>query len=289
MTFPDSAKDTGGYVLGMRVFTDETIPNCRRCMVIAGTHAKTKERGWYAFCKKSGKIEAIGPHETFHKALRVLTLTKSCDSCEFNKYEQKASYLSLLDKRIKREMTEIFGKDHILSVVMGPLASFFEYRTYLDIVFKDCFGTRLFKSLPDDCIAVVDSIKPCQNARDFALKIQALAGIIDRINENEIRKFIKDKEKQQLKGSINILEQILKENVPNYPRHAISNLRNLMSLRSKMYPTHITSAEILVVLRNFGINRYPLEDWEKGWRKILALCSNSLGDLVKAMQGGNSE
>jgi len=284
MAFPKSAKDTGQDVLDMRIYTDEIIPNCKRCFVIAGTHIETKERGWYAFCKKSGKLEKVGPYETFHKALKTLALTQGCDSCEFNKYEDKASFLSLLDKKIKEEMIEIFGEDHILSVVMGPLQFFVENRNYLDINFEARFGKRLFKSVPDDPVAVVNLIKPCQNAVDFANKVQALTGMIDRINENEIRKLIKDKKKQQIQGSINILEQILKENIPNYPRHIISNLRNLMKLRNKMYPTHATSSEILVVLRNFGINKYPLDDWEKGWRKILGICSNSLGDFVKALQ-----
>jgi len=282
MTIPDSTIDTGRYILGMRVYTDEIIPNCNRCFMIAGTHIKTKETGWYAFCKKSGKMEKIGPYETVHKALRILTLTKGCDSCKFNRYEDKTSYLPLLDKKIRKELRESFEKE--LSVVMKPMHFFVEYRSFLDINFKERFGMRLFKSLPDDCVAVVDSIMPCRNARDFASKILALAGIIDRINKSEIRQLIKDKEKQKLTGSINVLQQLLEENVPNYPRHIVSNLRNLMSLRSKMYPAHATSSEVLVVLRNFGIDKYPLEDWEKGWRKILHLCSNSLGDFVKVLQ-----
>jgi len=285
LTFPDSAADTGRYVLGLRVYTDETIPNCKRCFVMAGTHSRTKERGWFAFCKRSGKLERVGPYETFHKALRTLTLTKGCDSCEFNRDPNKASYLPLLDERVKEEIVEIFGEDHILSVVMGPLQFFVESRNYLDINFKNRFGVRLFRPLTDDSVALVDLVKPCQNARDFAIKIQALAGLIDRINESEVRKIIQDKEKQQqLKGSVNLLEQIVRENYPNYPRHIISNLRNLMSLRSKIYPTHATSSEILVVLRNFGIDNYPMEDWEEGWRKVLRLCSNSLGDFVRLLQ-----
>ena len=282
MTFPDSARDTGREILDMRVYTDATIPNCKRCLVTAGTHIKTKERGWYAFCKKSGRLEKVGPCETFHKVLRTLTLTKGCDSCEFNRYENKEAYLPLLDKKIKEEFRDNFEKQ--LLVVIKPLHFFVEYRNFLDANFKQRFGVRLFKSLPDDCVAVVDSVKPCRNAKDFSLKILALAGMIDRINGSEIRKLIRDEEKRKLTGSISLLQQLLEENVPNYPRHIISNLRNLMLLRSKLYPAHATSSEVPVVLQNFGIAKYPLDDWEKGWRRILRLCSNSLGDFVKILQ-----
>jgi len=51
-----------------------------------------------------------------------------------------------------------------------------------------------------------------------------------------------------------------------------------------MHPAHANSSEILMVLRNLGIDKYPLDDWEKGWRKILTLCANSLVQLVEALQ-----
>lgn len=284
MSFPRRAKDTGHTVLGCHTYTDETLPKCNRCFVMSGLHAKTKERGWYAFCKKSGKLQKIGPYETFHKALKTLTLTQGCDTCDFNTSDAKTSYLSLLKERIQEELQETMGDEQVLHFVMGSLECFVKYRDYLDVNFKDSFGFRLFNTLPDDCIAIVSSIKPCNDDEDFSLKIQALAGIFDRMNIDEMRKLIKDKTKQNLKGSINLLEQILKENVPNYPKSIIFNLRNLMSLRSKMYPVHATSAEILVILRNLGINNYPLDDWEKGWKKIFSLCSNSLVELVEAFQ-----
>lgn len=284
MGMPKRAKDTGREIHGMRTFTAETIPNCNRCLVISGIHKKTKERGWNAFCKKTGKLEKIGPYDTFYEALKKLTLLKGCDSCEFNKSDSKATYLSLLKERIQEEAWETLGEEHILNVVYGPLESFVKYRNYLDVNFKHCFGFRLFNALPDDCIAVLTAIKPCKDYEDFSVKIQAFAGIFDRMNTEELRKLVQDVKKQNLQGSINLLEQILKEKIPNYPKSVIFNLRNLMSLRSKMYPAHATSAEILVVLKNLGIDKYPLDDWEKGWRKILTLCANSLVQLVEALQ-----
>jgi hypothetical protein len=76
----------------------------------------------------------------------------------------------------------------------------------------------------------------------------------------------------------------LKENFPKYPRYIISNLRNLLSLRSKMYPAHATASEIIIMLNNFGIGKYPLDDWEEGVSKILKLCSNSLSTLLTLVQ-----
>jgi len=282
MGIPNSVNDTRKYIFGMRTYTDELIPNCHRCLVIAGHHQKTKEIGYYAFCKKSGKVEHVGPYKSYYEALRTLNLTKGCDSCDFNKSELKEAYLPFLDEKFKEEMESLYGTDQELSVMMSPVQHFVESRNFLDVNFKYRFGIRLFQALADDSVAVIDLVKPCKDQKDFSLKIQALAGMIDRINEKELRNKIHKKE--QIIGSINVLEQFLKENAPTYPRHIISNLRNLMSLRSKMYPAHATAAEIIVVLRNFGIINYPLDDWEKGTRKIILLCANSLSDFVSFLQ-----
>jgi hypothetical protein len=46
-----------------------------------------------------------------------------------------------------------------------------------------------------------------------------------------------------------------------------------------MYPAHASASELLVYLRNFGIDKYPLEDWEAGFKKILGIIINSMADL----------
>jgi len=282
MGIPDSAIDTGKRIFGMKTYIDNLIPNCDRCFAISGLHGKTKERGHYFFCAKSKKLERVGPYKTYHEALRYLVLTKGCDTCSLNKFKLKKAYLPFLNDKVREEMQSIYGSGQEVTITLSPLRYFVEARNHLDVNFKSRFGIRLFQAMADDSVAVVDLIEPCKNQRDFSLKVQALAGIIDRINEKELREKISRKE--SIKGSINVLEQFLKEYAPNYPRHIISNLKNLMSLRNKMYPAHVNAAEIITILRNFGIAKYPLDDWEKGITKIIQLCGNSLADFVGFLQ-----
>jgi hypothetical protein len=283
MGIPNTARDTGTTILGIRTLTDELIPNCSRCFVMSGHHERTKEIGYFAFCKKSGKLEKVGPYKSYYEALKNLTLTKGCDSCGYNKLKEKDDYLPLLTEKFKKEMQSLYGKDEV-TITMSPVQSFVEYRKHLDVNFEARFGIKLFIPIADDPVAAVDLIKPCNKEKDFIFKIQALAGLIDRINGTELKNKIMKKEKDSIKGSINILQQFLIENFQHYPRHIVSNLRNLLTLRSKMYPAHATSAEIIVVLRNFGIDKYPLDDWERGFVKIMRLCANSLADLITLVQ-----
>jgi len=284
MVWPRSARKTGKSIAGVGVLTSELCPNCRLSIVIEGTHERTREKGWFAYCKKSGKLEKFGPYETLAKSLRYMTLAQGCDTCEYNKSDKKDEYLSLLDEEVQRELAEIFGEEHTYSVITGPLTSFVENRRAIDLLFKHIFGTRLFKSIPDDSVAIKDFITPCLTEQNFILKITALAGVIDRIEETDVKKIIKTRETKDMRGSINILEQILKENVPDYRTYIIKNMRNIMALRSKFYPTHAHSSEIIKILNNLGINKYPLENWDKGWIKILTLCCASFQGLIIDLQ-----
>ena len=285
MSMPNSVVDTGKSYLGCRIFTDNLIPNCNRCRVMSGNNRRTEERAYYAFCNKSGKkLEKVGPYTNYHEALKFLVLTKGCDSCSLNNSKLKDAYIPYLNEKFKEEMKVIYGTDQSLMLVVNPVNNFVESRKDLDLNFQSKFNFKLFVPLTDDGIAFVDLIKPCNSSQDFALKIQALAGIIDRLNEKALRENIKKKEEDKIQGTVRVLEQFLKENLPNYPLYTISNLRNLMALRSKMYPAHVTTSEIIVILRNFGIDKYPLDNWEEGLRKIIDICAKSLDDLTREVQ-----
>jgi hypothetical protein len=281
---PLSIVDTKTNLFGCRIFIDELIPSCQRCFVIKSNHEKTKEPGFFAFCKKTGKVEDVGPYTSYHEALKILTLTKGCDSCKYNNSKVKDAYLPYLNEKFKEEMSAKYGTDKSLSLVINPVNAFVQSRKYLDINFEAKFNFKLFLNVIDDSVGAVNLIKPCNDSMDFAIKIQTLAGIIDRLNEKELRARIKNKDKDKINGSLKLLEQFLKEYLPNYPPSTISNLRNLMALRSKTFPAHVTSSEIIVILRNLGIDRYPLDNWEEGISKIVTLCSNSLDALTSAIQ-----
>lgn len=283
MGIPDSVINKKKKFLGMNVFTDELIPNCGGCFVMSGTHEKTKEIGFYASCKKSGQLELVGPYKSYFEALKVLVETRGCDSCNLNKAELKEAYLPVLNEKLKEEIATIYGIGQPPSVIMSPLQLFVEARNYLNINFKAKYGMELFQPLADDLVAGFDLAKPCVDQRDFAIKIQALAGLIDRIDGSELKKRIKYKEGLK-SGSINALERFLNENYQTYPQYITSNLRHLLSLRSKIYPTHASTPEVIIALSSFGIGNYPLKDWDIGVSKILDLCSNSLYGLLTLIQ-----
>lgn len=281
---PKTAKRTGKFLQDLELITSEDVPNCSRCFVMVGHHKRTNEPGWYAFCKKTGKLESIGPQDSFNKVLKFLTLTKGCDTCQYNISENKDTYLTKIEEEIEKEALELLGEEHVLYRLKGNLYRFLEYRCYLDIHFNDIFGARLFKSLPDDAMAVADITMPCLNQKEFALKIQALTGLLDRINTNEIKELIQNPNKDKINGSINILETILKERLSNFSKKDISNIRSLFALRSKMYPAHSLTTDILKVIQNLGIESYPPDNWEASFQKILQLTTKNLEYLVKILE-----
>lgn len=281
--FPKDAKKTGTIVAGMEVVTTEVVPNCKLCYIISCHHQRTNEIGWFAFCKKTGKMDKFGPYKSIYEAIRTLILARGCDSCEFNTSSTKDTYLQEIDQQIEKEIKESLGEEHILTKIDTLYSQFMEYRMYIDISFKDRFGMRLFNSLPDDSVAILDLVKPCKNERDFALKISIIMGLIDRINP-EIKNIIKAENKEKYQRSVQIIEQILKENKNDYKPTIISNFRNLINLRGKLYPVHATGFELLRILRNFGIDQYPPEDWESGFTHICEIILNSLKNLNKEIQ-----
>ncbi|MCD6481738.1 MAG: hypothetical protein J7L31_05660 [Thermoplasmata archaeon] len=175
--------------------------------------------------------------------------------------EERTSFLILRsDRRIAKIADEIAQK-----------------RREINLIFANKFGVKLFK---DNEIAILDIRKLCANEEEFNNRIQALTTLIDEINVKELKKFIRNK---KLNGSVNILEAFLEEQLPNYNKTIIANLRNIITLRSKKYPIHRDDARFINALRYFGFRKYP-PDWGKLWEVVLKKYLESLKLLKKCIE-----
>lgn len=163
---------------------------------------------------------------------------------------------------------------------MDSLNNFVNAKQFLNINFDHKFGFKLFIPLIEDNIAILNLIKPSNGPTDFAIKLQFLANVI-RLDQKELLKRIKSSSKGELKGSLIILETYLSENLPNSCSGAISTLRSLMSLRNN-FPAHVTTSKIITDLKVFGIDGYPLKNWDNGIIKIINICAESL-DKIRTM------
>lgn len=174
-------------------------------------------------------------------------------------------------------------RNYTISVIVDPVSSIFRNRSIIDTQFKLKFGKRFFRATTDDGRAIVDISRPCQDERDFAYKIQALAGMIARVRKN-VRTLIRDEETRRgVKGSIDILEAILNERFGSYNSGIISNLRKINRLRSTIYPTHTLEPEAIRIFEEMDLT-YPPDDWNGVWRAVLDMCSQSFERLMDLLR-----
>ena len=79
-------------------------------------------------------------------------------------------------------------------------------------------------------------------------------------------------------GSINILEEFLKEHIPEYEKEIITNLRKIMKIRNQ-WPIHKSSAQGIKLIMQVN-ETYPVEDFEEFWSRLFNLYTESLRGLV---------
>ena len=136
------------------------------------------------------------------------------------------------------------------------------------------FGFKLFH--PNER-AIFQIMKPCKGEEEFTHNIAALAILIDQLNVKDMKKRVAVKE-----GSVNILEEFLKNEVGEFPPEVISNLRDIVVMRSKRFPIHVTDTKFVeVVIRLTG--KYP-PVWADLWVKALRMYEESLEKLLNLLQ-----
>lgn len=167
-----------------------------------------------------------------------------------------------------------------LTTILQPIA---RNRQAIDVNFKRRFGTKLYRSTNDDSRAVLDMARPCQNEEDFVHKVQALSGMIDRIQPKVKGLITNPVTRRRIRGSINILENVLREKFGSFDPEIISNLRRIKRLRNSSYPTHVLSERFAEELRNMGFS-YPPDDWSVVWEAVLELWSRSFERLTELLK-----
>ena len=145
-------------------------------------------------------------------------------------------------------------------------------RREINISFNSKFKTNLFK---DHEMAILGIRKLCSNEEDFNNRIQSLTALIDEMHTKELRKYV-DINKD---GSVNILEAFLEVKLPKYNKTIITNLRNIVILRSKKFPIHKDDPKFITALSYFGFQNFP-PDWEKLWKVVLKKYLESLEKIV---------
>lgn len=152
-----------------------------------------------------------------------------------------------------------------------------EARDEINNISEKIFG---FKLLHSNEIAVFQIMRPCRNREEFTNNIAALAMLIDQLNIKEMKKMVKEvKEKE---GSINIFECFLRENVKDFPSEIISNFRDIMTLRSKMFPIHPTDPKFVEVVVKI-VKKYPPK-WPELWLIALRIYKESVDKLLQCLR-----
>jgi len=149
-----------------------------------------------------------------------------------------------------------------------------ETRRVINILFESKFHTKLFRDYEK---AILDIRKLCTNEDEFNNKIQALTILINEIETEKIKELIINKD-NLASGSINILERFLEEKIPGYNKEIVTIFRNIVTLRSKKYPTHPDQPEFIKAQKYFGIDSYP-PNWGELWQKVLRKYLEALNKL----------
>jgi hypothetical protein len=149
-----------------------------------------------------------------------------------------------------------------------------EKRRWINTAFNHKFGFELFQQ---NEFAISEVQKSCRNEADFTNRITALALLIDEIEVSKLSK----QSSTHPTGSINVLEVFLKEKYPNFNQNLITNLRDIMTLRSKKMPIHEDDPKLIQVILRWGCKIPP--NWSSLWKQALMRFKESLLEMAKLL------
>jgi hypothetical protein len=166
----------------------------------------------------------------------------------------------------------ILLSDRDISDIADKIA---QKRREINLVFSNKFKIKVFK---ENEMGILDIRKLCSNEDDFNNRIQSLTTLIDEIKTKELKKHIN----KIVSGTINLLQAFLEDIFPNYDKTIITNLRNIVTLRSKKFPIHRDDPKFIEALRYFGFNFPP--DWGDLWEVVLKKYLECLEKIRKTFE-----
>lgn len=238
-----SGREYGEYIL--RNFYEEDLEE-----------REAKELAVYTILETSKMDPSVGEDVL----MLVFPKKEKCKSISKDEIDSTKERLIPLSKRFSETQTK-------------TAENIVEIREEINSLTKKIFG---FKLLHPSENSVFQIMKPCRNREEFTNNIAALALLIDQLNISEMKKTTGKKE-----GSINALEDFLSKNVKDFSSEVISNFRDIMTLRSRKFPIHITDTEFVeTVVRLVG--KYP-PNWSELWLKSLEMYEESLNKLLRCL------
>jgi hypothetical protein len=176
--------------------------------------------------------------------------------------------------RLEKEKRERFSIDYIDS-----LMTIFGLRDKVNLLFKGKYGFKIFELEHEEVFPKI--VETCQSETEFATKIAVLGNLLDWMDV----KGMKSKIKTIATGdkSITLLEKLLKQDFPVSGEIVIRNLRIIHELRDKKFPIHKEGEEVIDIFRDLG-EKYPPEDWDAVWKKVMNLYMDSLKNLIQMFQ-----
>jgi 20S proteasome alpha/beta subunit len=193
--------------------------------------------------------------------------------------------MALLDKKGFRAMPKETIDEIVENLTETPIENelriqtlvneIVEKRRWINDVSKHKLKATLFRQ---NEASVSEIQRSCKNENDFTNRIAALAVLIDDMEIPRIDQEI-GKEKQ---GSVNRLEAFAEKSLPKLNPECITNLRDIITLRSKKMPIHKDDPKIVQVLLKWEYRIPP--NWGSLWIKALSKYRDSLVMLQKAMK-----
>ena len=146
-----------------------------------------------------------------------------------------------------------------------------DLRKHINELSLSKFGIEL---LNQDEKSLEQVSKGCYENDGLVVNLAAIGTLIDGMNVTGMKLKLKNFPQE---GSINTLEEFLKEYSTEYEREIIANLRIIMKIRNQ-WPIHKSSAEgVKLIIKVNGT--YPVEDFEEFWSRLFDLYTESLRGL----------